>query len=640
MAHDQHIVSWDDHYINDGINYTAGFKPGLQWGLPSVGAELVARTGRWPLIGSISRPGVRLFVLIRIEDMSNVRTLRDQLCRWFDPEDETPKPLVIEDETGGLGYIGNDRYVYAICEALQPVVGQGLAADEAFVATLAVHGDVRWRSIIDDADVWAVTFSGDMTTVNNGGMDDAYPILTIEPTGGLTGGYDYKRFIPLRWNVSTTYTAYPVDICNDGFDTSALIPGKMQADGDDLRVWCDGVEIDRWLDGINTATTKVWCNLDFQTMWEGTIVAGIGAGDTVTTLDVNEAITGAPSSGILVIVTGANYEVFTYTGKNNSLQRFTGVTRAAKGTTAIAHNADDVIWWCQHDLWILYGNAGAAAPVVDGDYEPAFELDHSTNVSWVYEEFGEDDGLRPGQWTRVTLGGTPSFYGGNRGAAADPWVELGIHHDTGIYPWGAMQLYNPCGMTNANFTNGEKWADAVGQAIWNAQPASIRTSENGSSWTTEDTIAAPAVASTWEAWSDNEALTAGALYLQLAAPNWAIEIYLECADCTVSIDDEPTVTIGDEQGNYSLDVVIENQTTGDQIRVTYTMALNDELEIDTDDKTVTDLEDGSSQFQALELVGGPRREWLRLLPGANTLEWTQSGTTGVMVSIDWTERWY
>jgi len=237
--------------------------------------------------------------------------------------------------------------------------------------------------------------------------------------------------------------------------------------------------------------------------------------------------------------------------------------------------------------------------------------------------------------------GNPSFYGGNRGAAANPWVELGVYQTLNTQ-WGALQLYNPCGMTNADFTNGEKWADAFGVAFWPGSPAQIRTSINGSSWTVEDTISSPAVANNWEAWSDNEALTAGSLYLQLTGPPLIPVTFVECADCTVTLDNTytPTITIGVEQGNYSLDAVIENQTTGEAIEVTYTMALNEELEVDTEAKTVTDLEDDSSQFQALALVGGARREWLRLVPGANTLEWTQAGTTGVTVTVDWTERFY
>ena len=139
-------------------------------------------------------------------------------------------------------------------------------------------------------------------------------------------------------------------------------------------------------------------------------------------------------------------------------------------------------------------------------------------------------------------------------------------------------------------------------------------------------------------------MTAGSKYvgLRLHRLGSTGDNSLEAADCTITLDNTytPTLTIGDEQENYLLDATIENQTTGESIQVTYTMATNEELEIDTDAKTVTDLEDDTSQFQALELVGGARREWLRLLPGNNVLEWTQTGTNGVTVTVNWEERFY
>jgi hypothetical protein len=201
--------------------------------------------------------------------------------------------------------------------------------------------------------------------------------------------------------VSTAYNKYPYDICDDGFDTAALVetattttldgilaqgaatvsltdassfptagmayitdaaPGdeqiswtgksgndltgvtrgiggtsdlahsdldpiavsKMLANGDDLRVEVGGVEVDRWLDGIDTATTKVWINLDFSATWASTIVDAQTDIATVTSIQVNDATTGAPDSGILVIVTGANQEIYTYTSKSDATKTFSG----------------------------------------------------------------------------------------------------------------------------------------------------------------------------------------------------------------------------------------------------------------------------------------------------------------------------
>jgi hypothetical protein len=70
------------------------------------------------------------------------------------------------------------------------------------------------------------------------------------------------------------------------------------------------------------------------------------------------------------------------------------------------------------------------------------------------------------------------------------------------------------------------------------------------------------------------------------------------------------------------------------------MGLNDELEVNTDAKTIIDLSDNSSQFQARKLVEGARLQWLPLAAGENTLSFTDAGTNGVTITIDWEQRYY
>jgi hypothetical protein len=50
--------------------------------------------------------------------------------------------------------------------------------------------------------------------------------------------------------------------------------------------------------------------------------------------------------------------------------------------------------------------------------------------------------------------------------------------------------------------------------------------------------------------------------------------------------------------------------------------------------------DDSPQLSALELVGGARRNWLKLVPGSNTLSFMDTGTNGVTIDFDWEERHY
>jgi hypothetical protein len=698
--------TWNSNNINDGTYYEAFFRAD-NYGLPTVKVNQALREGRWPVVTGLERPGKTIYIDIYIRS-GTLATYQKQLMNWFDPEDETPKKLLAEDEAGG-----NDRYVMAICaEMIEVPAGAG----RHFVVGVTIDGDIRWRENTATTDTWSITATGQTKVLANGGEDDAYPILQIKPTSAKTSGYAYKSFVKVKWLASAGYSSYPTDICADGYNTTALIvtatattlasdctdsdnhlhltdasgfatagfgyitdaaPGdeqfawtgkssndltgvtrgkggtsagahtagdavavsKMLDNGADLRVLVDGVEVMRWLDGIHTTTTKVWVNLDWQASASATLGTAIASSGAITTITASTAITSFPSSGILQI----DDEVFTYTGKVDSSKQFTGVTRAAKGTAMAAHTTTDTIYWLQHEIYILYGDVTASV-IGPGDAlystaEPMFELDHSTNTSWVYEEFGTVAGGRPGAWT-YTQNDYCAKYTANQYTNADPFSEMGMS----VYWFGEgyWECANPCQITNANFTNGEKRSGNLSQA-WDASIVSVDSAGNT---TTEDTIAIPSTVSTWEAWSDNEAITAGAVKVRLrqylAAGIGAATNRVEVADVTLTISSTyaPSVGIGAEEGNYSLACTITNNTTGKAIALAFTMALNQELEVDTDNKTVTYLADGSNQFQALTVTAGPRRDWLKLQPGNNTIQFDDTGTAAVTIDWEWEERRY
>lgn len=628
------VVSFNGNNINDGTNYTAVL-PGLAL-FPDVEYSLVERIQALPVAGSYTHGEHTLQLLIAVESAASVKTLRKQLAQWFDPRDNTAKRLVIEDKDGT-----GDRYVMARCKSLRPIPGLGRYA---FLASLVVDGsgdpDGRWREIAATTTSWSITASGQTKVVTNNGDDKAFPILTITATANKTNDYAYKRYVPVRWPLDSAYTRYPTNITGAGLATDALVTaGKLQADGDDLRVFVNGIQVDRWWDVMNAVNTKVWVNLDFQPKGEGTLEAAIASSGTVDTIDLNEDTSAFPSAGALII----DSEAFVYTGKNDQLKRFTGVTRAAHGTSMAAHLAGATVWWNQHEIYILYGNSTATAQVVDDDYMPAFDL-ASTNSSWDYFEFGDGNGSRPGSWRSAVVytpgaGGISEVYTGNQGAAADPWAEIGCHLDRHL-GLARFFIYHPAGITNANFQTGEKWADNVSH--WDAI---LESSPDGQTWSTEYSIPAPSLASTWEIWSRNEALNSGARYAALTIKGsnllWRNR-YVESSRVTVTLDSAytPTVTVNAEQGNYRLNADIENETTGEVIHLDFNMSLNQDLEVNTDDKTVIYLADDSNQFQALTIAGGPRRDWLPLAVGSNTLKFTDAGTAGVTIDIEYEERFY
>lgn len=634
------IKTWDGHNINDSTNYTAEIFSDA-YGLPAVDVTVVKRESTWPAIAGVKRPGKQIFISIVIRG-SSVATLQKQLNQWFDPDDETPKRLVVEDDSGG-----NDRYVLGICERLS-TISESWGSE--WIATITVDSDAMWRETTPSAaSSWSITASGQTKVVTNSGQMDCYPILKIKPTSSKTGGYPYKRFMAVIWRAGEAVTDYPVDIANDSLDTQIASTHFALASGYDLRVFVDGAEVDRWLDGPNTSTTKVWVNLDFEARIDLTVAIAMGSGDTQMT--VNENIKNMPETGILKI----DSELISYAAKDNASKKFTGLTRGAKGTTAATHTASTTVSWVQHDIWIVYGNSGASEPrYYDATKQPMFTLSTSTNTSWDYDDFNDIRDAWPNiynrtaHWLRNADDYEDYMYTALQDTMADPQSVLGLKVvQTGIASSEIKQasyyLINPCGLTNANFQNGYKRASNLFSSGWST--ASTVYARITTDLGVEYDITQPTAANTWESWSRNEALTTGATKIVLALKVLAtIDAYIEASDVTLTLNSAktPTTAIGSEQGNYSLDCTITNTTHPDTpaIKLTFTMQLNEELQVDTSAKTITYLDDNSAQFQALTLIGGARRDWLPLIAGNNTLRFDDTGTNAVTISITYEERSY
>lgn len=618
------VYSWDGNtQVNDGVNFAAYFV-GPELGLPELEIHSVARQGAHPLIGGVSRQGIE--VMMEVEALAGSA---DTLRAWFDNEDATPKILVVTDEAGT-----NARYWKMLAARFIPT-----NTPYIYLVTLRSHGDVRLRSVVPTSQHWDVSVSGATVAVNNGTAgvnDDAYPIITLTPRAYATGANTYRRFITVRWRASSAASRYSVDIVNAGLDTRIGSTHFASATGNDIRVIVDGVEANYWLYNVNTATTKVFVNLDWQAAQSGTLAAAMGTG-AITALAVNEDITNFPASGLLEI----GSELFAYSGKDTALRQFTGVTRGAKGTTAASHAAGSVVIWIQHEVWIEYGSSSMAAPTIDNSLKPMFGLAGSSNTVWDYDDFDEEGASRSAAWAFTNVKNM-ARYGGNQTASANPYGELGIGDDcadtnskTAIEAY--WSLFNPCGIVSANFQNGEYY---YSRSSWTT--IRIRSSVNGASYTTSYTVAV-SVKDAWTAWSQNVTLPAGAQYVQLYLAGYARDTRrtrVEAADVTLTLDSSltPTAAIGGEQATYRLQSTITNVTTGDALQIDFGMDLDEGLEVNTDTHDVTSLTDNSPQYQALSVVGGSRKHLLRLQPGANTLMYEEAGLVDVDVDIEFERR--
>ncbi len=620
------IVSWNGHTF--APDYEAGFVTASEPRLPGSAVATLERIGAWPVIVALQRKTESMALLIRIVG-DDRHALRSQLFRWFDPEDETPVVIV------GRNHDGVAMYRLALCQDLRVFGDQ--QHDTVFVATLTVSGDVRWRSVTAASETWAVTATADEVTLDNEGEDEAYPVLTIKPTSARTGGYAYRRWVPVVWRSTNAGTQYPLLAT---LATDAIVgAGKMQADGDDLRVLVDGVEAYRWLNAMNTAATKIWFSADFTRAPDLTLKTAIADTGVPASIEFNEAdeVQYLPESGILLI----DSEAFVYTARNLTDASVTGISRAAKGTAAAAHTIGDDAHWIQHDIYVVYGNATVTAPFTANESQPVFELDDSDNETWVYEVFGQYQAARPGQWLPsgpLVTTGNGGCYTATERTMIDVYTVAGLWLATHHYNAYSWQLVNPCGIVNAAWADGKKRYTGA-SIFWVNLAYWLR----GTSWWTwqKHMLDTPSTINTWEAWSEAAAVSDWSPADRLAIISYYNPQDVEVGTVTVSLNatEVPLVTVNAEDGNYQLAATITNEETGEALAVAMMMDLDSELEIDTDARQVTYLADGSGQFQAVSLSAA-RRHWLRLLPGENVLRFDDVGTGEVTVTVEWEERSY
>lgn len=639
------VVSFGGHEVNDGEDYrTSLTAPGQT--PAEVEPQLVGRTGAPAVIGGVVLPPrflvLKTTLMVQYSTLTK-RELQQQWYAWF-VTDSTQSLIIADDDDQ------NQRYVEAMpFSIIHDEDGDGLA----ITTTMAVDGDVLWRAVTPTSYAWNITASGETLAVVNGDAainDDAYPIISITPRQYATGINPYRRFAAVGWRATQPATNYPVDIVNDGLDTRIASTHFADAAGDDIRVYVDGVSVDYWLDGINTATTKVWANLNWQAALASTLANSLGTG-AITTLTVNEDISGWPESGLFLI----DSEVFLYTGKTNATRTFSGVTRASRGTTAASHSASAAVVWLQHEIWIEYGDATKSAITPNNDYKPMFVLANSSNTSWDYDDFADvatsgfltsEKLTRGGTWRRGdSLAG--NAHGGNQYTTIWPtngaYGELGLSDGVVVTTKTALGIMwfisNPCGISAANFQNGEFYH---GRTDW--FKAYVESSSSGTGSNTVRYTIPTSTNSTWNSWSQNvTGLPAGTQYVFLALRGYGSSNYpmrVECSDVTVTLNGSytPVTAIGAEENTYRLQPTLTNQTTVESITLDAALDVDESIEVDVANHQVTLLSDDSDAYNAVETVEGVRRWILRLQAGENTLRYDEAGVVEVDVEIEFSKR--
>lgn len=612
-------------------DYSVGHVLGTEPRLPNANVQTLQRIGAWPVIASLQRQQHSMALMIRIEG-DDYDALRSQLFRWFDPDNEEPQTLIAENHDG------IPMYVEAVCDDLRVYGAQEF--DTAFVVTLVVHGDVRWRAVTETSDTWSITASGQTNVVANGGEDDAYPVFEITPTGGKTGGYDWRRYVLVTWRAINAGSNYPTQIA--GLDTAThVVAGEMLASGNDLRVFVDGVEVARYLINMNTASTDIWFSADWQRAPQLELTADIAATGTIASIDLDDA-----SEMNLMTTRGfvrIDNEVFSYSGRDLTNARLTGIQREAWDTDEAAHSAGADVHWMQHEVLLLYGDDTASAPSYPARHQPVFELDHrSHNGEWHYETFDTTIPVqRPGSWLwegSIKPTGQGGLYTQTLRTFGIPWNVMGMWMDEQHWQFYGWRLNHPCGIVNAAWANGQRYAVNVAAQDWIGRLHYKVREEHARP---QALIGTPSDDETWEPWSEAAAPSPWEPADYILIVLWPVLADIEVGTVTVTLnnDEVPQIEVGAHLGNYALAATITNNTTGEALTVNFQMATNETLEIDTDERTATYELDGSSQFQAIEL-DSVRRYWLRLQPGDNELQFDDPGTNAVTVVTIFEERYY
>lgn len=573
---------------------------------------------------------------------SNIATLK----ALFKTQDRTLRTLIVYDSAN------SNRSWQILCKCETQELSSDSPVTEQVFNMYAPDGILKATTQTTES-TWSITATPSTKNITPLGTIEVAPIFDITPTTVKAGGFAYKRFI-IAYNPNDVQMLhYPLDVTYGGLDTDALTTAKMQADGDDLRIYIDGVETNRWLQSMDTVATKVWAVINFQAKIELTIAAA-GSGDTTITFQNttanNKALARLPNSGIGLFES----EIISWTAKDVKARTITGVTRGIKGTTAATHAAAITFRWLEHEIWMYYGNSSLAAPETDDTEKPIFELT-STNTSWVYNVFATLLGKRAGEWRPALLNYkapqsavTSRYYSTTQvGDDSDPATDMGMK----IAAWlngvkstmenaaVAWQLYHPGGITTVTSSgkknkSGSSWPSAL-----------LQYSKNkGQTWVTKWTEAAPS--GSYDALTNTGAQSLGVTaqlirFILTGGVAASGEAEMEMATVTVVPDSAkvPQGSLGAEQAsNYELDAKITNNASGEWIALRFSMELNQTLRVDCANRRVTYLKDNTQHLEALTL-SSTRINWLDIAGIATSqLQYDETGVVAVSVVVKYNDR--
>lgn len=384
------IVSFRGHAINDGTEYRAYWadeNSGNPLNGPAGTAVESERPGSFPVYVRTQPDGQRPVIDIELIGGFDQDGL-DLLKQWFS---------ILDDEGYLVATDGNSTERRMRCSVTRIELIQA-----NILRAYLRSSDGVWEATTQQDDTEVITADGQTFDLVNGGTAPAYPRFTLTPNTQMShdDSYIHRRRVWIAnrspYEVGDPIgDGYPIDLASASLDTAALTTAKMLASGDDLRVVLAGEEIYRWLDNMDAASTKVWCNLRFQPAKTFTLAAAMasgsapGEGDRFS-VDNPEGLAGWPES-CFVFVESEVMQLIKVDGFTWEVAR-----RGVGGTTAAAHSAGVVGYWIEHPwLDVIYDFTAAADPDPIDDRKPVISLSNSTNGKHVWAgPFLNDDDRR------------------------------------------------------------------------------------------------------------------------------------------------------------------------------------------------------------------------------------------------------
>lgn len=573
----------------------------------------------------VSRPRalmVSIFVAQANRD-ANVEQLRRWLKRGRAGE------LVITDSNDGLDYA-----LQCSVRILTPT-----RPFDGYYTLILETGESAYKAVIEDtAATWAVSGSGGTQVVAVGGSGETALSLRITTVAAPAGSYLYQNTYQMTnpTNVALGWRWWCLTV-----NTAALVTaGKMQADCDDLRIYINGRETPRWIDGPNTTTTKIWFVILLRAGASMTLKTAITSGFDgkiafVVDADTKAQMAKMPKQGLIY----HGSEWIAYKNLDPAGCTVDVRQRAAQDTTASAHSANDVFLYVQNVVQMVYGRATATNPATgNANYnklKPPFKLSSSTNNAWAFDAtslFFIAGSLATWKaWLKRDGTVSETYDIKENASSGDPALGLlggaylsgtAWNPDNVDMRWAFSSLG---GMQEVSMT-GRKYRS---KASWPAV-AALERSVDGKKWYVVWSEGTPGSALSWTAWTHNSVSipnTTRYLRLRLSGrvEGAGARAYLECLTATLTFTSGnlPTGSFLGEQSNHDLDIEVENETTGDTIGILLPMRVGKVFSLDGEAFECT--YDGANVHDAVTLNDESRTPMIGLLPGNNSITIRSNG---------------